>query len=60
MAPPISRSAFGHPCRRSHADGAYRDPVGSLEIPAGFRKVDPQALIERIKQSDVWVEPLPR
>jgi hypothetical protein len=26
-----------------------------LEIPEGFRKFDPQALIERIKQSDVWV-----
>jgi len=26
------------------------------QIPAGFRKFDPQALIERIKQSDVWVE----
>ena len=25
-------------------------------IPSGFRKFDPQALIERIKQSDVWVE----
>jgi hypothetical protein len=27
------------------------------QIPSGFRKFDPQALIERIKQSDVWVEP---
>jgi hypothetical protein len=27
-----------------------------FEIPAGFRKFDPQDLIERIKQSDVWVE----
>ena len=35
-------------------------PAGLFEIPAGFRKFDPQALIERIKQSDVWVEPLPR
>ena len=26
------------------------------QIPSGFRKFDPQALIERIKQSDVWVE----
>ena len=28
-----------------------------LEIPQGFRKFDPEALIERIKQSDVWVTP---
>ncbi len=27
-----------------------------FEIPSGFRKFDPQLLIERIKQSDVWVE----
>jgi hypothetical protein len=27
------------------------------QIPSGFRKFDPQALIERIKQSDVWVDP---
>jgi hypothetical protein len=27
-----------------------------FEIPANFRKLDPQALIDRIKQSDVWVE----
>jgi hypothetical protein len=28
-----------------------------LEIPAGFRKFDPEGLIQRIKQSDVWVAP---
>jgi hypothetical protein len=27
-----------------------------FEIPTGFRKFDPEALIRRIKQSDVWVE----
>ena len=26
-----------------------------FEIPPGFRKFDPQILIQRIKQSDVWV-----
>jgi hypothetical protein len=31
-------------------------PARLFEIPAGFRKFDPQDLIERIKQSDVWVE----
>jgi hypothetical protein len=30
-------------------------PAQLFEIPAGFRKFDPQSLIERIKQSDVWV-----
>jgi hypothetical protein len=30
-----------------------------FEIPPTFRKFDPEALIKRIKQSDVWVEPPP-
>ncbi|HEY0910745.1 MAG TPA: hypothetical protein VGD75_10995, partial [Bradyrhizobium sp.] len=30
-------------------------PAPVFEIPAGFRKFDPQALIQQIKQSDVWV-----
>lgn len=30
-------------------------PAELFEIPPGFRKFDPQILIERIKQSDVWV-----
>src|SRR6266403_962621 len=29
-------------------------PASLFEIPSGFRKFDPQALIKRIKQSDVW------
>lgn len=32
-------------------------PVQTFEVPAGLRKFDPQALIRRIQQSDVWVEP---
>jgi hypothetical protein len=32
-------------------------PAALFEIPPGYRKFDPRALIERIKQSDVWVEP---
>jgi hypothetical protein len=31
-------------------------PAQPFEIPAGFRKFDPQKLIEQIKQSDVWVD----
>jgi hypothetical protein len=34
-------------------------PPGPFEIPAGFRKFEPEMLIEQIKQSDVWVEKLP-
>jgi hypothetical protein len=30
-------------------------PAQLFEIPPGFRKFDPQTLIQRIKQSDVWV-----
>jgi hypothetical protein len=30
-------------------------PAELFEIPSGFRKFDPQILIQRIKQSDVWV-----
>ena len=33
-------------------------PAVSFEIPAGYVKFDPQQLIERIKQSDVWVAPM--
>ncbi|WP_229183918.1 hypothetical protein [Bradyrhizobium oropedii] len=31
-------------------------PAQSFEMPAGLRKFDPQVLIRRIQQSDVWVE----
>jgi hypothetical protein len=30
-------------------------PAELFQIPSGFRKFDPQQLIDRIKQSDVWV-----
>jgi hypothetical protein len=32
-------------------------PAPPPEIPSGFRKFDPEDLIQRIKQSDVWVAP---
>ncbi|WP_210338394.1 hypothetical protein [Bradyrhizobium genosp. L] len=32
-------------------------PAQSFAIQAGLRKLDPQALIRRIQQSDVWVAP---
>jgi hypothetical protein len=31
-------------------------PTAAFDIPTGFSKFDPQGLIDRIKQSDVWVE----
>jgi hypothetical protein len=33
--------------------------AGLFKVPAHFRRFDPLHLIERIKQSDVWVEPPP-
>ena len=58
--------ARGFPVQIETADGTVisadhiRDepqPAQSFDIPAGLRKFDPQALIRRIQQSDVWVEP---
>jgi hypothetical protein len=54
------------PLQIKTADGAVivveniRDepqPAPTFEIPPGMRKFDPQALIDRIRQSDVWVAP---
>ncbi len=42
---------------RNIQEGPQPGPL--FEIPPGFRKFDPQALIKRIKQSDVWVEAPP-
>jgi hypothetical protein len=33
-------------------------PGGLFEIAAGFRKYDTEQLLARVKQSDVWVEPI--
>ena len=33
--------------------------AGLFKVPAHFHRFDPLHLIERIKQSDVWVEPPP-
>jgi hypothetical protein len=32
-------------------------PASLFDLPTGFRKLDPRALIERIKHSDAWVDP---
>jgi hypothetical protein len=54
------------PVRLKLADGTVVDleniqeqpqPADLFVVPADFHKFDPRALIELIKQSDVWVEP---
>jgi hypothetical protein len=54
------------PVRLQSEDGAVVDLVNIREalqpeslfvVPVGYRKFDPQRLIDRLKQSDVWVEP---
>jgi hypothetical protein len=68
---PTGRELFGwidsvrkFPLRIKTEDGAtvtaqnLRDepqPAQLFEVPPGFRKFDPQILIQQIKQSDVWV-----
>lgn len=34
-------------------------PADLFVVPAGYRKFDPQDLVERMKHSDVWAEPAP-
>jgi len=59
-------SRFNSPLRLEAEDGSsYRleridekpQPPGLFMVPRGYAKFDPQKLIERLKQSDVWVEP---
>ena len=35
-------------------------PAGLFAMPPGYRKVDPQGVIDRIKHSDVWAAPGPQ
>jgi hypothetical protein len=59
-------SRLKFPVRFQFADGAAialdhiragPQPAALFAIPAGYRKFDPQRLIDRIKLSDVWVDP---
>ena len=59
-------SALGFPMRSQAADGSTvalenirieSQPLSLFSVPPDYRKLDPQALIERIKQSDVWAAP---
>jgi hypothetical protein len=57
---------IGFPVKWQAADGKVfalenillqAQPDSLFSIPADYRKLDPQALLERIKHSDVWAEP---
>jgi hypothetical protein len=59
-------AALNFPVKLSAADGSSAalehirieaQPAELFTVPAGFHRFDPQALIERIKHSDVWVNP---
>jgi hypothetical protein len=59
-------AGLNFPVKLSAADGSSAalehirvetQPAELFIVPAGFHRFDPQALIERIKHSDVWVNP---
>jgi hypothetical protein len=70
---PDRRSSYGwvdpsmdFPVKWQSADGKLfalenivfeAQPASLFNIPSDYRKLDPQALLERIKHSDVWAEP---
>jgi hypothetical protein len=58
-------STIGFPVKWQAADGNRfvlesilldAQPANMFSIPSDYRKLDPQALLERIKHSDVWVD----
>jgi hypothetical protein len=58
-------SMIGFPVKWQAADGNLfalenilleAQPANMFSIPSDYRKLDPQALLERIKHSDVWVD----
>jgi hypothetical protein len=59
-------TALNFPVKLRQSDGATLalehirvepQPASLFTVPVSYRKSDPRALIDRIKQSDVWVEP---
>jgi hypothetical protein len=59
-------TALNFPVKLRQSDGATlalehirvaAQPASLFTVPPNYRKSDPRALIDRIKQSDVWVEP---
>jgi hypothetical protein len=58
-------SVLGFPVKSQAADGSTialenirleSQPLSLFSVPPDYRKLDPQALIERIKHSDVWAD----
>lgn len=58
-------ATLGFPVKWQAADGKVfvvenilfkAQPASSFSIPPDYRKLDPQALLERIKRSDVWAD----
>jgi hypothetical protein len=58
-------TTIGFPLKWQAADGKVFElknvqlraqPASLFSIPSGYRKLDPQALLERIKHSDVWAD----
>ncbi|HEY2779263.1 MAG TPA: hypothetical protein VGI90_00700 [Steroidobacteraceae bacterium] len=61
-------SGLGFPVKTRAEDGSTialenirieSQPASLFSIPSDYRKLDPQALIERVKHSDVWAEKEP-
>jgi hypothetical protein len=59
-------SSIGFPLKWQTANGHLfalenirldMQPANLFSVPPDYRKLDPQALLERIKHSDVWAEP---
>jgi hypothetical protein len=50
------RTADGTTIRLVHIRVAAQ-PAGLFDLPSGYRKFEPQGLIDRIKRSDVWAAP---
>jgi hypothetical protein len=57
---------LGFPVKLRAADGTTitlehirvaAQPAGLFDLPPGYRKFDPQAIVDRIKHSDVWATP---
>jgi hypothetical protein len=54
------QSADGTTIALEHIQAQAAQPASLFAVPSEFRKLDPQALIDRIKHSDVWAEAPPR
>jgi hypothetical protein len=62
----VDYSSLAFPVKLRAADGTTMalehirfetQPASLFTLPPNYRKLEPQALIERVKHSDVWVAP---